>query len=51
MTTVSTNDQDDNGTRNAHSVFLDYLKTAPEFLGALAAVLVALTGLLALILR
>lgn len=51
MPTVATNEQDDNGTRNPHSVILDYLKTAPGVLSGVAAVLAALSGLLALLLR
>ncbi|MET7749940.1 hypothetical protein [Micromonospora sp. NPDC005367] len=51
MATVPTNEQDDNGTRNPHSVILDYLKTLPGVLSSAAALLVAATGLLTAFLR
>ncbi|MEU7616089.1 hypothetical protein AB0M91_12835 [Micromonospora rifamycinica] len=39
------------GTRGQHSVILEYLKILPAVLTGVAAVLVALTGLLTLIVR
>ena len=51
MATVASPNGSDKKVRDRHTVILDYLKTAPGVLTGVAAVLAALTGLLAVIVR
>lgn len=51
LTTATPRRAQENQARDRHAVILDYLKTAPGVLSGVAAVLAALTGLLALLVK